>query len=70
MLDDHGADAHLESGVSVLSTVLNVIGLIVLFVVVFWIIGVVAVPGSSGAAAVGDGLHATIEFFATIIRSI
>ena len=49
---------------------ISIIGFIVLFVVVFWIIGVVAVPGASGATAVGDGIRATIEFFATALRSI
>lgn len=49
---------------------ISLIGFILLFVIVFWIIGVVAVPGSSGATAVGDGIHATIEFFVTIIKSV
>ena len=49
---------------------ISAIGFILLFVVVFWIIGVVNDPNASGAAAVGDGIHATIKFFVTIVQSI
>ncbi len=49
---------------------ISFIGFILLFVVVFWVIGVVAEPNSSGAQAVGDGIHATIHFFVTIVQSI
>jgi hypothetical protein len=69
VLDDQGAHAYPQIGVPVKGAI-SAIGLIVLFVVLFWIIGIVAVPGASGAAAVGDGIRATIEFFATALRSI
>lgn len=49
---------------------ISAIGFILLFVVVFWIIGVVADPRLSGAAAVGEGIHQTIKFFVTIVQSI
>ncbi len=53
-----------------MKSAISAIGFILLFVVVFWVIGVVAVPSATGAAAVGDGIHATIAFFVTIIKSI
>jgi hypothetical protein len=53
-----------------MKSAISAIGMVLLFLVLFWIIGVVAVPGSTGAAAVGDGIHATIGFFVTIVKSI
>ncbi len=50
---------------------ISLIGFILLFVIVFWVIGVVAVsPPPSGATAVGEGIRATIEFFVTIIKAV
>jgi hypothetical protein len=51
--------------------ILNAIGIILLFLVLFWVIGIVTVtPTPSGATAVGDGIKAAITFFANVIKAI
>ena len=49
---------------------LNFAGTIVLVVVVFWIIGVLTTPGVTGAAAVGNGIKETINFFVSVVNHI
>ena len=54
-----------------MKSVLSIIGGILLFVIVFWLIGVVTTtPSPTGATAVGDGIKATITFIADVAKAI
>ena len=54
-----------------MKSALSIIGGIILFVIVFWLIGVVTTtPSPNGATAVGDGIKETINFVADVARAI